>query len=226
MKIIYLEKKLQQDIMDSLQKWRETRHLTLENQRAGLLGNLAEEIMELTRAYQNKDEIEIIDALCDIAVFSMGAIKKIDKEITLDIFFDDEELDNISLSAYIAQLVADFSNLFVESNQLDYFLLKIINHCANTIQQAMGYNFYECMKETIKEINSRTGKYDENLKKFIKDVGAYPDEIIELKQTFDVANETNKTITFSNQNKIIIKGEITYKKWYRADYNKCKIAKK
>ena len=51
----------------------------------------------------------------------------------------------------------------------------------------MGYNAYSAMGETIKEISSRTGAYDETIGKWVKD-----------------------------------KSAAAMKKWYKADYSKCK----
>ena len=69
-------------------------------------------------------------------------------------------------------------------NKQIYTLTKV---CEKEVTE-MGYNFYECMLETIKEISSRTGHYDKNIHKFVK-------------------NKSDEAV----------------KKWYKADYSKCKI---
>ncbi|MGI7727681.1 hypothetical protein ACNGL0_08045 [Campylobacter jejuni] len=54
------------EIKERLTQWREERHLTYENQQAGFLGNVFEKISEYFRA---KNDLERVDALCNIAVF-------------------------------------------------------------------------------------------------------------------------------------------------------------
>lgn len=44
----------------------------------------------------------------------------------------------------------------------------LIFTCINTIE-GLGFDYFKCMQETIKEISSRTGKYDDEAKKWIKD---------------------------------------------------------
>ncbi|HAA1585827.1 TPA_asm: hypothetical protein GD700_07550 [Campylobacter jejuni] len=45
---------------------------------------------------------------------------------------------------------------------------RIISYCQYLCKN-LGFDFYKCMLEKIKEIESRTGFYDERLNKFIKD---------------------------------------------------------
>ncbi|HEC1751924.1 TPA: hypothetical protein R1712_001450, partial [Campylobacter lari] len=57
-------------IKERLAKYREIRHLTYENQQEAFLGNAFEKASEYFRA---KNDLERIDALCDIAVFCFNA---------------------------------------------------------------------------------------------------------------------------------------------------------
>lgn len=57
-------------IVKSLWEWHETRHLTVEDQRAGLFGNVMEELTELVRA---RTDDERVDALCDICIFAINS---------------------------------------------------------------------------------------------------------------------------------------------------------
>lgn len=58
------------EIKERLDKWREERHLTYENQQAGFLGNVYEELSEYFRA---KNDLERVDALCDIVIFCFNS---------------------------------------------------------------------------------------------------------------------------------------------------------
>lgn len=51
----------------------------------------------------------------------------------------------------------DFNNIY-----------RLVYNCEHLCKN-LGFDFYKCILETIKEIESRTGFYDERLKKFIKD---------------------------------------------------------
>ena len=65
--------------------------------------------------------------------------------------------------------IADFiraDNNGAPFNYYDFAL--ILKYCASVCEQ-YGFNFEKAMDETIKEISSRTGAYDEVSKKWIKD---------------------------------------------------------
>ncbi|EGF5817722.1 hypothetical protein ICF26_001595 [Campylobacter jejuni] len=53
--------------------------------------------------------------------------------------------------------IKDFNNIY-----------RLVFNCKHLCEN-LGFNFYQCMLQTIKEIESRKGYYDENLNKFIKD---------------------------------------------------------
>ena len=69
----------------------------------------------------------------------------------------------------------------------NYILSSVLHVCIEMIKNK-GYDPYLAIKETIKEISSRTGTYDKNLSKWIKD-----------------SSEEAKA------------------KWYKANYESCKI---
>lgn len=187
--------KLEQEleIQSLLKNWRDERHLSIESQRDGLMGNLCEEMAEYYRAV---DESEKIDALCDMYVFcmnSLGGGLKVAKDDLEDknkkillmycalpsfkfYLLDNIELKLMGLKAN--EIIVDSLNLFL------YAFMRNVEFET----QALGYDFYKCMLETIKEISSRTGHYDKNIHKFVKD-----------------------------------KSPEAKAKWYKADYEKCKI---
>ncbi|HEF7700853.1 hypothetical protein C3H41_06380 [Campylobacter jejuni] len=156
------------EIKERLTQWRQERHLTYENQQAEFLGNVFEKVSEYFRA---KNDLEKIDALCDIAVFFFNAFDFKYRAVSSNMncyTFSDVVVYNI-YSLFGARTdnlcVAENENAFLDlENHLNLTMFEIEQLCKN-----LGFDFYKCMLETIKEIESRTGFYDERLKKFIKD---------------------------------------------------------
>ena len=159
------------EIYKGLKAWRHERGITAESQKAGYLVNVMEELGELATALReyerfskpsypypkNKKYAEhgIIDALCDISVFTINA--------GADIIPDEiDTRNNQSLSFLLAWI-----NYFESSNFVKH-ANDVLMCCASVCEQ-YGFNFEIAMLETIKEISSRTGAYDEKAKKWVKD---------------------------------------------------------
>ena len=156
-------------IYAGLKAWRHERGITAESQKEGYLVNIMEELGELATALReyerfskpsypypkNKKYAEhgIIDALCDIAVFTINAGADIRDEYK-------------PLSIDTTNTFSDFNCLLLYTSTFDF--KKILLNCA-VLCEHYGYNFELAMLETIKEISSRTGAYDEKAKKWIKD---------------------------------------------------------
>lgn len=182
------------EIYAGLEAWRDERRLTTKSQKEGYIVNVMEEFGELAEALRDyekytdyfkdcvepfgyegkgshydikKAEHEIIDALCDIAVFTINA----GADIPCDLKRTEIQWGKSSLSAdyILKQLVekcAEFS--YFEWKEAICFNT-ILANCAYLCEH-YGFNFEIAMLETIKEISSRTGSYDEIAKKWIKDV--------------------------------------------------------
>ena len=109
---------------------------------------------------------DIIDAICDIAVFTINAGADINAS---------KKLKNIDTTK-TRQSNSSLSFLLSECGNFDYFgklssyvcFYEILISCAQ-ICKDYGYNFEIAMLETIKEISSRTGAYDSNIGKWVKD---------------------------------------------------------
>ena len=159
------------EIYAGLKAWRHERGITADSQKEGYLVNVMEELGELATALReyerfskpsypypkNKKYAEhgIIDALCDISVFTINA--------GADIIPDEiDTRNNQSLSFLLAWI-----NYFESSNFVKH-ANDVLMCCASVCEQ-YGFNFEIAMLETIKEISSRTGTYDENAKKWVKD---------------------------------------------------------
>ena len=170
------------EIYKGLAEWRAERGITAESQKAGYLVNIMEELGELASALRDyekfsateqdtakkqKAEHEIIDALCDISVFTIN--------VGADINCN-EKLESINTTTQTTRCNSSLSFLLSECGNFDYYgklssyvcFNQILLSCAKLCEQ-YGFNFEIAMDETIKEISSRTGAYDENAKKWVKD---------------------------------------------------------
>ncbi|AQW83037.1 hypothetical protein [Campylobacter pinnipediorum] len=153
------------DIQERLKVYRKERGLTYENQSNGLMANILEELAEYLRA---GDDNERIDALCDMAVFILNSFELKKYEIEEILYFlcdEDECFINSTFVNDIFELVDNYITFGKRDNKYlgrSLFILFLGIKDKN-------YDIYKCMLETIKEISSRTGYYDEIQKKFIKD---------------------------------------------------------
>ena len=178
------------EIYKGLKAWRHERGITAESQKEGYIVNVMEELGELATAlreyerfsktdlaYNLPDDLayydtvkkvaehEIIDALCDISVFTINAGADIPCQLKPLIIETKREFSVASI--FVA--IADFIRADVKGSPFNYYdFALILNYCASVCEQ-YGFNFEVAMLETIKEISSRTGAYDENAKKWVKD---------------------------------------------------------
>ena len=171
-----------EQIYAKLKAWRHERGITAESQKAGYIINIMEELGELATAlreyerfskpsypYQkNKKYAEhgIIDALCDISVFTINAWADIPCELKrTEIELRKSSLDADYILKQMVEKCARFS--YFEWGEASAFNIILIN-CAYLCEH-YGFNFQIAMDETIKEISSRTGAYDEKARKWVKD---------------------------------------------------------
>ena len=168
------------EIYAQLKAWRHERGITAESQKEGYIVNVMEEFGELATALReyerfskpsypypkNKKYAEhgIIDALCDIAVFTINAGADVDdntKAKVIDI--TKTTILNSSFSSLLSYC-GDYAGYVKAFSCFNDILLVCAKLCEN-----YGFNFEIAMLETIKEISSRTGTYDEVSKKWVKD---------------------------------------------------------
>ena len=164
------------EIYAKLKAWREERDITAQSQKDGYIVNAMKELGELAGALRDYEKFSkhdcpyceidkqiaehgIIDALCDISVFTINAgadIPCYNKPTRL-------ELEPCLSLDNLLKEIADHQRCF---NSITlYYVLGV---CASLCHH-YGFNFGIAMLETIKEISSRTGAYDENAKKWVKD---------------------------------------------------------
>lgn len=172
-------------IYKGLDEWRAERGITAESQRQGYLRNIMEELGELAAGLRNYDswskccdlrfcqihkemaEHEIIDALCDISVFTINAGADIPSSVKrTELEFKKSSLDADYILKQLVENCGEFS--YFEWSEALAFNIILIN-CAYLCEH-YGYNFEIAMLETIKEISSRTGSYNEATKKWEKDL--------------------------------------------------------
>lgn len=160
-------------LIEKLNNWKEERHISLEASKAGYIRNVFEELGELAEAIKENNLNAQIDAICDIAVFSINAsptIKSNLLEKEFNVLIDDARLNirnTKDKNLYLLNSINRFS-ILLSSAKDDYVLASIIPNLF-ALMVELGYDPVVCMEETFKEINSRTGYFDEGLNKFVKD---------------------------------------------------------
>ena len=172
------------EIYKGLDEWREERKITAESQRQGYLRNIMEELGELAaglrdyaswskcdlrfcQIHKEMAERVIVDAICDIAVLTINAGEHIPCELKrTKIEWKKSSLNADYILKQLVENCAEFS--YFEWGEEKCFNIILIN-CAYLCEH-YGYNFEIAMLETIKEISSRTGSYNEATKKWEKDM--------------------------------------------------------
>ena len=171
------------EIYKGLDEWRAERKITAESQRQGYLRNIMEELGELAAGLRNYNswskccelrfcqihkemaEREIVDAICDISVFTINAGADLPSAVKPLIIEAKREFSVADIFVAIADFIRADNN-GAPFNYYDFAL--ILKYCASVCEH-YGFDFQKAMDETIKEISSRTGAYDENAKKWVKD---------------------------------------------------------
>lgn len=122
------------------------------------LGNLTEELGEFFKARGKKSNYKMVDALCDISVFGINALRYIEQNGLVN-----GGEPNLSIEYKYGFLKPENVNPFklfevfgsMESPEyMDTKVIKCIVY-SRQILEDMGYDYIKCMHETIKEISSR-----------------------------------------------------------------------
>lgn len=194
-----------------LEEWRAVRNISVEDQKKNFKVNYTKELIEFFEAERDNNEYEMIDAICDMMVVAINAGRGLSSPYITGVA-------NISYEVALLAYDSDYDMGIIElCSALRYY----------------GYNPYQCLLETIKELNSRTGSWSEEEGKWIKNLGAYTHE-----------DAIQKAIKLSGREEDEVKGaDVTLSqglfyvrmlfsdgrtepyyinKWYKADYRKCK----
>lgn len=174
-----------EQIYAGLKAWRHERGITAQSQKQGYIVNVMEEFGELSAALRlfekskrvnDSHELKcaehfIIDALCDIAVLTINAGADIPCDFKVTQI---QPNANYSINAelnFLIERITHFNKAIIFGDypkDTAIYFNSILDKCAD-ICEIYGFDFQIAMDETIKEISSRTGSYDEVSKKWIKD---------------------------------------------------------
>lgn len=187
------------EIQSMLTDWRNARHLSVESQNKNFKVNYTKELIEFFEAERDNNEYEMIDAICDMIVVATNAGHTIG--------YEEGEFVNDETTEF------NLTYPYIYDDCMHLLCLELIKR---------GYNPYECLLETIKELNSRSGFWVESVGKWVKDMGAYTEK--EAKDL--VCWDSSVAIPHQDENYWYVKhGKLVdkIKKWYKADYSKCKL---
>lgn len=207
-----------EDIKSRLKKWREDRWLSVEDQQKHFKVNYVKELLEFFEAERDNNKREMIDALCDMVIVAINSGKTLgDWHYSIK-----NETFDISFLTYVLNDNADCE-----------LILYALKH--------FGYDPYLCLLETIKELETRTGSWNEKEGKWCKDVGAYTAEEALKKalehHTLTICEDLETTCNLVSERSAYFDSEyfvcvvrngvfaeyVKVKKWYKADYSKCKL---
>ena len=162
------------NIMDRLEDWRTVRHIDIKSQVPGLYANLLEEQAELERAILSNDIDGVVDAYCDMVIFLLNAYDIRD-------WFKNHIKDGKVIELPRMPIKTSVLNgiRYTTHNELKLICVEpvkninkevfiFVSHIFSTIYM-YGYDPIMCVEEVIKHISSRIGKWDETIKKFVKD---------------------------------------------------------
>ncbi|EAH4791500.1 hypothetical protein DYX67_04105 [Campylobacter jejuni] len=216
------------EIKERLADWRSERGLTYENQREEFLGNVFEKVSEYFRA---KDDLERVEALCDIVIFCFNSFNLDYKTLEKQNDYDVTKISIVEITDDLTYTTAKFMRKdFKDFNNIYRLVFNCEHLCKN-----LGFDFYKCMLEKIKEIESRTGFYDERLKKFVDTICAFSkDEALSnVSKDFGFLGNSiiykltqeDKNFWFITCKEIETNLQIDYKvkKIYKADYKSYRL---
>lgn len=201
-----VDNSLEQDNLQKLLRLSQTRNFEV---------NYSKEITEFFKASSNNNEYGIIDSVCDMLITAINA----GHTLGLDRDF---------------KWCEKYCNYNLDITMPLYDKRTLILLC--TFLRNVGYDPYKCLVETIKELNTRTGAWNEQEGKWCKYLGAYTeqearDKLLEIERIewfilkhedddFWYFGQDDGVDFFENKERAIRK----VKKWYKADYENCKIA--
>lgn len=214
-------------IREKLIGWKYSKDLIYENQRGSFFSNAFGEVREYFRA---KNDLKKVNALCKIVVYCFN-----DFDIAYQKALENEGYDLSKIT--IVDVVYDLSSTVAEFHMNDipnYTLIhRLFFNCFNLVNN-LGFNFYKCMLETVKDIESHVWYYDESFNKFVEKIGAYSEiEAFDLAiNDFKLTNIPNKYFLYKETKDywcVRIEDnngdyeDYYIRKWYKADYETCRL---
>ena len=240
-------------LLARLEIWRAERGIDYEMQRDGLLGNVLEECTEFIRAQSTYERIDalcdiavfVMNSQKDDFMYCSSLVTPIIPENSVEVVYG--YIDRISKAKGPDALLNNYIKLLLERVatyiagdlnwqkyntedysgciQVDETILRVmLNAVAVGLKLYTTKSLYECLDETLKEIESRTGRFSDEMKKFVKDKGFYTrEQLLEyLQKTYEY---NGKWVIQEKDEWFICKKELDsdnneykFKKWYKADY--------
>lgn len=151
-------------IFESLDVWREERGL--QHTVGNIAANIGEEIVEYLRAENDEQRV---DALCDMFVFSVNALYASEKR-RYDYFVSklcewiEDHFDKNSFNS----IIHGFSTMVYNNDTYTSLTFCYIAKHAKFQIQKLGFDFFIAMDETLKEIHSRKGAWNDKTQKWEK----------------------------------------------------------
>lgn len=182
-----------------LTDWRDERKLSVENQKKYFKVNYTKELIEFFEAERDNNEYEMIDAICDMMVVAINAGHTLG--------YEDGEFVNDETTEF------NLTYPYIYDDCMHLLCLELTKR---------GYNPYQCLLETIQELNSRSGFWVESVGKWVKDMGAYTEKEAKDLVGWDsrvAIHHQDENYWYVSHGKLVDK----IKKWYKADYSKCKL---
>ena len=167
------------EVHKRLETIRAERKIKTENQKKGYIVNVMEKFGELASAIKDYDkfsqpdypyptdtqeaELEIVKAVCDIAVLTLNVGAEVFFRTRVPLIDTSTISQDVNSLSLLISDCADFE-CYEDYNSYIHFY-NILMDCAKLCER-YGFNFQLAMEETIKEISSHTGFYDEVTKKW------------------------------------------------------------
>jgi hypothetical protein len=173
--------------LNEIKQWSDERLITQNTpDKNGYNAMIVEELAERIDGILDGNEEEVVDAICDITVFAIGEIYKFGyiTEDVVDCGKDYMILDWLDISDNKCKLTNKLKIRGIDyTSRIVYYLGKFLGTESKDLRvEAMknmifdsynelvwfGYDPDRCMDEVMKELNSRTGEYCEETKKWQK----------------------------------------------------------
>lgn len=156
------------EIFGKVVEWGDERFISAQAyDKNGYVANIVSELREYIDAV---DDDERVDALCDIVVFTLTEMPKLG--------YTKEEISNLELicsfndiSIVEYNIIRILGKLVDEEFKLEYFQ-NLIELCLTSVE-LLGYNSTISMEETHREIDSRKGDWNDEVKKWKKFTDEY-----------------------------------------------------
>lgn len=198
-----------QDIHTKLKKWRKERNIAVKDQQDSYLANIYEEASEYYRAIDLEHKV---DALCDIAVFTFNCIDRFYINL-LNNAIKYQDTKKIYTSDII-EIINKMYKYYPMIDECNYY--SVISTIFYHLEHLAYIDPIQALNETIEEISSRT---QHPIQKEIWDRLNKGETIEELKENYkDYSNLLTMKFVKDTSSKAM-------RRWYKADYLKCKITK-